>query len=154
MFTHNSKLQPISSKKYKNQLQPLQLWVSIVESQKSAFYTKSAYNAMGGVLLNQDILNNPTLTANENCFPFSQLALHTDLIILSIDSTLKCGEFPDPVILPNKKHTQNSVLIFASLTGKPKISFLQFSSNAAVIGLNCAEIIRHSKTQLTITSTA
>lgn len=82
---------------------------------------------MGGVLLNQDILNNPTLTANENCFPFSQLALHTDLIILSIDFTLKCGEFPDPVILPNKKHTQNLVLIFASLTGKPKNSFLQFS---------------------------
>lgn len=53
---------------------------------------------MGGVILNQDILNNPTLTANENCFPFSQLALHTDLIMLSIDFTLKCGEFPDPVI--------------------------------------------------------
>lgn len=57
---------------------------------------------MGGVLLNQDILNNPTLTANENCFPFSQLALHTDLIILSIDFTLKCGEFPDPVISHTK----------------------------------------------------
>lgn len=91
---------------------------------------------MGGVLLNQDILNNPTLTANENCFPFSQLALHTDLIILSIDFTLKCGEFPDPVILPNKKHTQNSVLIFASLTGKPKNSFLQFSVSCC----NCAQL--------------
>lgn len=149
MFTHNSKLQPISSKKDKNQLQPLQLWVSIVESQKSAFYTKSAYNAMGGVLLNQDILNNPTLTANENCFPFSQLALHTDLIILSIDVENFLIQWYNQI-----KNTHKTRYWFLQVWPESQNRvFYSFPSNAVIV-LNCADIIRHSKTQLTNTSTA